>query len=259
MITYKNSAKIKVRRKVLQQIAKELSHVLKNDSSKRVVLVHGAGSAGHVLARKYDLKKGVNGDKQKLKAALKIRENNQKLNAIIIKILTNAGLPVVPLHTGSVIAQSGGEIEDVNYDMVDMALKEGCVPVMYGEMAFDSKLGLSVCSGDEIVSQLADYLRVSKIIYASDIDGIYDLDPYKHRHAKLLQKISLPDLVSGNLVDLGESHSIDVTGGLFNKIRLLDERFSSNILKQVVVMNGLKKGNFKKSLQEDSVGTLITL
>jgi isopentenyl phosphate kinase len=259
VVTYKNTKQIKIRRKLLQSIAQEIKTALRSNKNTQIVLVHGAGSAGHILASQYDLKHGVKGEPNKLKAALKIRENNQKLNALIIKIFTEAGLPVVPIHTGSVISQTNGTIEDIHYEMIDMALREGCIPVMYGEMTFDTKIGLSVCSGDEIVTQLAHYLEATKIIYASDIHGVYDLDPYRHRHATMIPEIALEELVSGNIVKLDDSHSIDVTGGLFNKIRLIATRSRSDNLKEVVVMNGLQAHNFSKAIKGNKVGTRISL
>jgi isopentenyl phosphate kinase len=259
VVTYKNTTQLRIRRTSLRSIAREIKQALRVSPRPRLVLVHGAGSAGHVLAKQHALTSGVNGDPKKLKAALKIREYNQKLNAAIIKVFAEAGLPVVPIHTGSVISQTNGEIDDVHYEMIDMALTEGCIPVMYGEMTFDTALGLSVCSGDKIVTELANYLSASKIVYASDVDGVYDLDPYRHRQANMIPEITFDDLVSGNIVTLGDSHNVDVTGGLFNKIQLLANRSEVGVLKEVVVMNGLKQGSFLKAIKGQKIGTRISL
>jgi isopentenyl phosphate kinase len=251
VVTYKSNDQVRVRKARLREIALEIKLAQKKLPDTKLILVHGAGSAGHQLANKFKLKEGVAGDMKKLTAALKIRENNQFLNLEIGKIFTAAGLSVVTVHSGSNVLQLNGELNYVDTKLIEIAMSQGCIPVMYGEMVFDEVLGLSVCSGDNLATYLAQTFSARKIIYASDIDGIYDADPYVNKKAQLLTTSNIEDLVPSSGVTIGSSHHIDVTGGLANKINLIKQGLGGEKLRQLVVFNGLKKGGFKNVLSED--------
>ena len=55
MITDKESNTPKIRQDALNQIAE----ILKN-SKKKIIIVHGAGSYGHPIAKKYGIAEGLN-------------------------------------------------------------------------------------------------------------------------------------------------------------------------------------------------------
>ena len=129
---------------------------------------------------------------------------------------------------------------------------------MYGDMVFDETLGMSVCSGDAIAMTLAKQYNADKIIFASDIDGIYDKDPHVNSNAKLITDGTLKSITSNKVV-LSESHNVDVTGGLKNKIAVLVGDDTPKSLKKVVVCNGLKKGIITKALTNKPTGTVITI
>lgn len=253
IVTYKSSDKVKVRKKLLKQIADEIKSALKDNPSIQLLLVHGAGSAGHVLAKKFDLKSGVKGDLKKLQGALKIRENNQFLNLEILKIFSGAGLAVSSLHSGSSIIQNSDQITFFDSRLVEKSLENGCIPLMYGEMVFDEKLGMSVCSGDNIATHLANIFSASKIIYASDIDGIYDVDPYLNKKAKLIKEVKLNKIEA----DISGSHNLDITGGLANKVNLIKEICGNKKLKEVIIFNGFKKENFINILSGETENSTV--
>ena len=253
IVTYKGGDKVRVRKTRLKEIAEELVLALRRNPHRQLILVHGAGSAGHVLANKYNLKAGVNGDSNKIQAALRIRENNQLLNLVITKIFSEAGLPIVPVHSGSAIIQNNGKLRYINTELVKCALDNQCIPTLYGEMVFDQKLGMSVCSGDDIATTLAASFAASKLIYASDIDGIYDSDPYINKQAQLIARGNLKNINAS----IGNSHNVDVTGGLAHKIELVKNAKSSLSLKELIIFNGFKKGNVIKIFDGEYEGCSV--
>jgi isopentenyl phosphate kinase len=117
---------------------------------------------------------------------------------------------------------------------------------------------MSVCSGDAIAILLAKQYEADKIIFASDIDGIYDKDPHTNNDAKLIRKTSIKSIMSDKKVSLTGSHNVDVTGGLQNKIAAL-ANYDSTSLKEVVICNGLKRGTITKALLGQDVGTIIKI
>lgn len=259
VITHKHREGVFIRRGLVARIARELRGVLEKDKDLRLIVIHGAGAGGHQLAKKYHLENGTGEDVAKWRGAFLIRMASQKLNLTIAEIFIENGLRSVPVHTASIIVQKNGEIETCAYSVLDVALESNCVPLLYGEVVFDTTLGMSICSGDVSAVHLAKKYGAEKILFASDVDGIYDKDPHVHRDAKHIASVSLQDILSNKDIALAGSHHVDVTGGLRNKIVSLSKNGLPQSLKEVMVFNGLKEGAFVRALLGKSEGTIIEI
>lgn len=246
--TQKSRNSLFVRRALLKEAARNIKKWKDANPSVKLILVHGAGGPGHYLARKYNLRDGVGGDKKKLKGAVLSRLANQKLDLEIFDIFVQEGLMVTPVHSGSVIIQKNKKISSINTQIIEHSLKNNCIPMLYGEMVFDEQLGMSVCSGDVSAAFLARKFEVEKVFFATDVDGVFDKDPHRNKDASLIKKISLKEINSGSGIVLEESHNQDVTGGLRGKIESFKDFFSVSTLKEIVIFNGKNGDNYKKVL-----------
>lgn len=244
--TFKNKPGFSVRTDLLEKIALAMKKAkMKKDFD--LILIHGAGAAGHQLAKKYDLSSGTNGDGGKFMGSLLSCSENQKLDNAIFKIFIACGIRIFPVHTASTIVQKNRKINYCDTKIIEMALKNDCIPMLYGEMVFDEKLEMSICSGDAIAPFLAGKLGAQKIFFASDIDGIFDKDPHLFKDAKLIENIKIDEILNNKKIEISGSHSVDVTGGLFGKIQSLDlTRVES--LKSVEIFSGLKEKNYESIL-----------
>lgn len=242
--TFKDRPGLSVRTDLLKKIASSIKRAkLKKDFD--LILIHGAGAAGHQLAKKFALKSGTKGNKKKLAGSLITCLANQKLDNAVAEIFSSSHLMVFPIHTASTIIQRNGRIADCNLKIIREALASDCIPILYGEMVFDMEMGMSICSGDAIAPYLAKKFGAKKIFFASDIEGIFDRDPHIHKDAHLLKKISLKEIWKNDRIDLSGSHNIDVTGGLLGKIKNLDLKHSPS-LQSVEIFNGLKERNYAR-------------
>lgn len=259
IITQKHRDGVFVRRKLLARIAKEIYEVTQKNSELRLIVIHGAGAAGHQTAKKYHLEKGTGNDPKKIHGALLIREANQKLNLTISKIFTDNDLKTIPVHTQSIITQKDNQVDSFSYTVIESALSAGFIPILYGEMVFDEVLGMSICSGDVIAIYIAKRFSAEKILFASDVNGIYDKDPHLYKNARIIPVASLQYLLSNKSVELSGSHHIDVTGGMKNKILSVVKNRVPKTLKEVVIFNGLKNNAFIKTISGKNEGTTITI
>lgn len=243
--TEKDSRTPKVRRVLLSHIFKTLKTSVPKDA--QLIIIHGAGSFAHPLAKKYNLKKGTGAHKDGMRGAILTRLSTQKLNTEILELAVKAGLPATSIHTGSMCTQNNDSEIRANLDILEQALAGGYTPILYGEMVFDAKLGMTVCGGDRIAAYLAKKLPVEKIFFASDVDGIFTDDPHLNTKAKLVREVSLSrDMKT---FTLGESHSVDVTGGLKGKIDTCANLFkTANTLKEMHIFNGLTPTNYRSIL-----------
>ena len=242
--TYKDKPGTSVRTELLKKIARAIKKA-QAQKDFDLILIHGAGAAGHQLAKKFALKSGTKGDKKKLAGSLITCLTNQKLDNAVAEILAASRLMIFPVHTASTIIQKNGKIADCNLKIVREALASNCIPILYGEMVFDPIMGMSICSGDAIAPYLAKKLGAQKIFFASDIDGVFDKDPHIHKDARLLEKISLKEIWKNEKINLSGSHNVDVTGGLWGKIKNLDLKHSPS-LQSVEIFNGLKENNYAR-------------
>lgn len=245
-MTYKNRTDFSVRKVLLKKIARAIREA-KAKKDFNLILIHGAGSFGHQLAHKHKLQNGVEGDPRKMRGSLLTSMANQKLNIIVSEIFLSEGVLVESVHTGSAIVQKNKRIYNFNLEIVKQSLGNNCIPVLYGEMVLDEELGMSICSGDTIAPYLAEKLKAQQMFFASDIDGIFDNDPYHNKKAKLIEEIGISEAKAGKGVNISNSHNVDVTGGLLGKIRSL-EFGEKPSLKSVEIFNGLKVENYKKIL-----------
>lgn len=94
--------------------------------------------------------------------------------------------------------------------------------------------------------QLAEVLAMKQLIFVKDEDGLYDKDPKRHGDAKLISKITLPELMthlpSENILDRELFHAWT----------------SAKNLRRVQIVNGLKRGMLTRALRGEDVGTVIT-
>jgi len=172
-----------------------------------LIVVHGAGSFGHAPVLKYGLNGGVRTPLQK-KGCRKTQEACAKLSSLVAKALLKKGVPAVAIPPHEIIKSRNRRIAKMDAARIKAALAAGKVPVLYGDMVPDSKLGFSVCSGDQIVSYLGK--RAKRITLATNVDGV------------LVDGKVVPAISGKNFSKikrhLRASGAPDVTGGMAGKI-----------------------------------------
>jgi len=94
--------------------------------------------------------------------------------------------------------------------------------------------------------QLAEVLGMKQAIYVKDEDGLYTKDPKIHRDAKLIENITLAELMKTMPSD-----------------NILDEELyrtwaQAKNVTRVVIVNGLVPGQLTRALAGEAVGTVIT-
>ena len=182
----------------------------------QLIIVHGAGSFGHPQVLKYGVARGVRNPKQAY-GFCKVRDSCSKLSAAVMRELLDAGVPAVLLPTGVLAVQKNRRIASFNMEPITNALKMGLVPVLRGDMVFDSALGASVCSGDQVISYLCSKLKVARVVFATDVDGVFTADPKRSKKARMFRKIKLGSInkIAGSL---SGAKTADVTGGMKGKL-----------------------------------------
>jgi len=189
--------------------ARELARVL--DSGGRVVVVHGGGSFGHPVASKYRLQEGGLAQ-EKLLGFAETRYWMNELNQRIVGVLLGHRVPAVAVQTSAIALTENGSLREISTAPVERFLEMGLVPVLYGDVVPDLSRGMAILSGDVIAAHLACALRASALIFLVGSGGVYSKPPGMPG-AQLVR-----ELREEEVVDVGDSKGVDVTGGLRQKL-----------------------------------------
>jgi isopentenyl phosphate kinase len=233
------------------RLAKEIKLALKNFKGK-IIVGHGAGSFAHTPAHKYKTKEGLVG-KDSLFGMSVTEEAARLLDQIVVKKLINEKIPVYAFSPGSFLISDAKVCSKSYFDPIKKALEIGVVPVVYGDVVIDRKIGFTIFSTEKILSILArEFLKEYKIkiIYVADVDGVYDD-----------RGITIPEITSKNFKSLKPSivgaSGVDVTGGMLHKVEEALVLAKETGIKTLII-NGTKTDSLKKAiLGKEVTGTLI--
>ena len=175
-----------------------------------LVVVHGGGSFGHVHAAAFGV--STTDGSHDPTAVTTIHGAMKQLNRVVVDRFQSAGVPAVPVHPLSAARRDASGELSLSPTAVSGLIGEEFVPVLHGDVIAHAASGVTVLSGDEIVTALADSLAASRVGLCSTVPGVLDSD------GEVIETIS--DFASVASV-LGASESTDVSGGMAGKVRQL--------------------------------------
>jgi len=235
------------RKQVMDNLSKNI-----NKANKQTILIHGAGSFGHIPAKKYKLNAGYNKQEQ-LHGFSVTHEMVQRLNSLVLKSLQDNKIPAVSISPHSVVKLNNHKLASLSYDVFEEYLKNKFTPVTFGDVVLDKKLSFSICSGDLLSMALAKHFKPEKVIFVIDEDGIYSSNPKTDKNAKLLKSLTLAELKG--LSTSADTHA-DVTGGMGGKIDAIENISKLGI--DTVLLNGNKPDRlYKVLIGEDTKSTIV--
>jgi isopentenyl phosphate kinase len=250
LITDKTREK-SVRADVLARLADEIAAALP-DLPEPLLLGHGSGSFGHAAAKRHNTRAGVATPEQ-WRGFAEVSVAAQQLNRIVADALHAAGVPVFSVAPSSSARCEDGRIVHIDSEPLRAALDHGLVPLVMGDVAFDTTRGGTIISTEEIFAYLARGMPVSRVLLAGETDGVY---------ASMSDRRVLPritpgdwDAISGGL---GGSRGADVTGGMAAKVRDMLALASAHPALSVHIFSGLIPGETARGLRGDPIGTMIT-
>ena len=224
-----------------QKTMDEISEVLAK-TKKEFIIVHGAGSFGHILAKRYDLNSGYKNYDQ-IKGFSLTHEKVQQLNSMVLKSLQKKSIPAVSISPHSILRLNNHELEKMNVEVFEEYIEKNFVPVTFGDVVLDKKLGFSICSGDLLIQILSKYFKPDKVVFAIDEDGLFTANPKIDKKAKLIQETNLEKLK--NISTKKDLHA-DVTGGMQGKINTIKNISKLGI--NTILINGNKPDRLYKAL-----------
>jgi len=236
------------RQKIVDNLAKEIKK-----SNKDIIIIHGAGSFGHIIADKYNLKEGYQ-SKDQLHGFSLTQGWVQKLNSLVLDALNNNSISAVSIPPHSILKLDNHKPSTFNHIIFKDYLDIGFTPVSFGDVVLDNKLGFSICSGDLLMQLLAEHLKPEKIIFVIDEDGLFTSNPKIDKNAKLIESATADQLAK---YTADKDKHADVTGGMQGKIVTIRNIAKMGI--DTILLNGNKPDRlFQVLIGENAKSTIIS-
>ncbi len=218
----------------------------------KIIVAHGAGSFAHRPADQYKVKDGIKGPLQ-FKGFPIVADRAIELNRIVIKTFLEMEIPAVAFSPESMIMSNDKKPESVFIESLEHALNLGFLPVLYGDVLFDKKMGACIYSTEMVLGALAGKLSKKfeiSFVYCTDTDGVYDL-----------RRRTIPEINSKNIKEVEKfitgSKSTDVTGGMVHKVH--ESLEMAKLGMQTTIVNGNRLNDLKNAvLGKEHHGTVIS-
>ena len=216
-----------------------------------LVLVQGVGSFGHPPVLEHKLHKGFQGPNQLLPLAW-TQAKVAELRTLVVKALVDAEIPVCLMYLSSMMISEKTRIVGYFLEPLEGFLSLGMVPLIGGDILVDSVMGFSVASGDPMLSLIAREIGVKRVIYASDVSGIYDSDPKTNLDAVLFDTVNLSNLDEA-IQKMGKAGVEDASGAMQGKVSSI-EPITDLIQKglDVSIISMMEYGSLKALLNGDT-------
>jgi isopentenyl phosphate kinase len=207
------------RKGIIEAVARELKECLDLGLIESLILIHGVGSFGHPPVIKYKLYKGFN-DVNQLLDLSKTQNIVNKFRLMLQSSFNKVGLPIILMYPSSMLIGKKGKISYYMFKALKGYLSLGMVPLLGGDMIYDEEMGFSVCSGDPLAVAIARELKAKRLIFASDVSGVYEEDPKQNPSAHLIKKIKVDEIeqITRRMEELNKS---DASGRMKGKLTSL--------------------------------------
>lgn len=241
-----------VRLVVIRRLADEIAQAFQQNPQMRLILGHGSGSFGHVPAKIYGTRQGVQSAEQ-WHGFVQVWREAAQLNHLVMDALSAAGLPAIAFPPSAGLLARDGRVSRWNLEPMRAALAAGLLPVVYGDVVFDRQRGGTIFSTEDLFEHLALSFSPGRVLLAGIEPGVWADYPVRQRiHCSIT-----PDLLPQVLPGLQGAQVADVTGGMASKV-LQSMRMVQNCAGlEVLIFSGMEDGALFQALTGASPGTRI--
>jgi isopentenyl phosphate kinase len=237
---------------VLARLASEIAAARQRDAEMRLVLGNGAGSYGHVPARRYGTRQGVR-TRDEWRGFAEVWREAAALNRLVADALAAAGLDVIALPPSASVVAEDGKLVSWDLTPIKAALQAGLLPVIQGDVIFDRARGGTILSTEDLFAYLALQLHPRRVLLAGLEPGVWADYPL----CKQLVTEITPGDSSNVLASIGGSDAPDVTGGMLSKVNQSLELVERIPGLEIYIFSGEQPGAVERALLGETLGTVI--
>jgi isopentenyl phosphate kinase len=251
---------------VIEDVALQIATALRTYPDLRLVLGHGSGSFGHVAATEYHTRAGVSipnpphipqeRDATKnayWKGFAEVWYQASSLNRLVMKALRKVNLPAIALPPSANVIASAGKVSIWETSTISMALADGLLPVIYGDVIFDEVRGGTILSTEDLFGHLARALNPEAILLAGLEAAVWEDFPARTRKVETITPATFEKVAE----NIAKAAGADVTGGMKSKVSQMLDLVKQNPLLKVQIFSGAEPGNIVRALSGETLGTWV--
>ncbi len=240
------------RRDVIQRIAGEIAAARVERPQLKVVLGHGSGSFGHHSGQEHGTRSGVS-SREDWHGFSAVWFDAARLNHIVMNALHQHRLPALSFPPSASGTLDGRDVKTWQLEPLKQTLEHHLIPVVYGDVLFDSQLGGTILSTEEIFQFLAQALHPRHILLAGQEPGVWDRYP----HGDHIIPSITPNTYTKFKDELQASGATDVTGGMAGKVKAMLSLVENSTGLEAWIFSGLEDGVVYDALTGQIQGTHI--
>jgi len=257
----------------LADLAAQIATVKQARPELSLVLGHGSGSFGHTAAKEYKTREGdphrpagispkydepqsylgEAGRGPYWRGFSEVWYQASALNRFVMESLHAAGVPSLALAPVSAVTASDGKVSSWDLGPLKAALAAGLVPVIYGDVIFDTVRGGTILSTEDLFEYLARELNPQRILLAGLEGAVWADFPERRQRVEKISPASFDGVKAG----VGASHGADVTGGMESKVRQMLALAVEIPGLTAQIFSGETPGNAQRVLDGEILGTQI--
>jgi len=238
---------------IIKQLGNEIKNAIAGQPDMNLLIGHGSGSFGHFAAIENSVNSGIQ-TPQDWVGFQKVWWAARQLNQIVTHTFHSLDLPVISLPASAALISKDKEILYWNIEPIQSCLRNHLIPMIFGDVVFDQKLGATILSTEDLFSFLAQKFHPSQLLLAGKEKGVFR---NFQNNPQLIKKISpktYPSISQG----LSSSTSADVTGGMASKVSSMLKLIEKEIGVSIQIFSAEEPGNLLKALSGQRVGTLLS-
>lgn len=248
LITYKDDY-CKPNIPVIEEFSRAFSSCWR-ELQGRLILILGGGSYGNAVPHRYNL---VDSSRDWQAPDLSMMTvKTLELMSLVTGAFRDQGIPAYPFQTSSYLMTRRGEPQDFWIDPIKHSLSMGLLPVLSGDMVFDSDKGFVIFSSDRIPELFIGRLPIKRVVMLTNVPGVVN---YSSSESEVIRRVGEKEheLVLRNA---GASRQRDVSGGMKNKVKALLRMSEMGV--ESVICDGRDPSILRNALFDlDPPGTFI--
>lgn len=237
---------------VIRRISAEISEACRDHPRLKLLIGHGSGSFGHTVADRHQTQDGVQGY-EAWQGFAEVWAAARELNQIVIECLANENLPVIAFPPSAGIIAENKILKSWDTHPLETALAHNLIPVVQGDVIFDSAIGGTIFSTEQVFMHLARVCNPRRILLAGLEPGVLN-DP--HRSQEIIERITPQDMEQVKYA-LSGAENPDVTGGMLTKVQFMLKLVQELPELEVLIFSGAEPGNIQRAIEGENPGTLI--
>jgi isopentenyl phosphate kinase len=236
----------------LAELAAQIAAATRLDPNLRLVLGHGSGSFGHAAASQH-WPVNAKWTRTDWRGFAEVWYQASALNRLVVDALHGAGIPTISFPPSATCQANEGAIVDWYLPPLQEALETGIIPLIQGDVAFDTAIHGTILSTEDLFFTLAQRLHPQGILLAGLEKGVWADFPERTRFIEMIT----PESFEAEAAGLAGAAGMDVTGGMRDKVKQMVRLVEQVPGLEVRVFSGEGAVNVQRALLGEAVGSLI--